>query len=186
MLAELEKTQLVTAEQFYQRTPEARRGELVKGEFTPMSPAGFHHGRIAMKIGTFLSIYAMEQKTGEVYAAETGFLLSRDPDTVRAPDAAFVGMERVAQQPSQSGFFSGAPDLAVEVISPSETVESVEAKLIDYLEAGTHLVWLVYPRTQTIIVYRSLQDVVALTVADTLDGGELLPGFSVPVAKLFA
>jgi Uma2 family endonuclease len=186
MLPELTESQTITAEILYQKPPEARRGELVKGEFIAMSPAGFHHGRIAMKIGTFLNVYVMENGLGEVYAAETGFLLSRDPDTVRAPDAAFVVAERAAAQTSEAGFFEGAPDLAVEVISPSETIEMVEAKLIDYLEAGTKLVWLVYPRTQTVIAYRSLTDVQIFTMADTLDGGELLPGFTVPVPEIFS
>lgn len=121
---------------------------------------------------------------GGVYAAETGFILSRSPDTVRAPDAAFVVSERLADQPA-TGFFEGAPDLAIEVISPSETVDDVESKVIDFLEAGTQLVWLIYPRTQTVTVYRSLTDIEILTIEDKLDGGVLLPGFSVPLKEIF-
>lgn len=186
MLADMVEQKTMTADELLKKAPEERRGELVKGEFIKMSPAGFQHGRIAMRIGTFLNIYVLEHKSGEVCAAETGFLLAHDPDTVRAPDVAFVTTDRAVQQISEKGFFNGAPDLAVEVVSPSETIEAMEAKLIDYLESGTKIVWLVYPRTQTIMVYRSLIDVRVFTIADTLDGGELLPGFSVPIKEIFS
>lgn len=186
MLAEIVEQNTITANALYQKPPEERRGELIKGEFFQMSPAGHTHGNIAGNIFGLMWAFVKQQQLGRAYAAETGFLLSQEPDTVRAPDAAFVSATRVAQQTSETGFFDGAPDLAVEVISPSETVESVEAKLIDYLEAGTQLVWLVYPRTQTIMVYRSLTDAQVLTVVDTLDGGKLLPGFSAPVKEIFS
>jgi len=186
MLAEAVENRLVTAEELLREMPEARRGELVKGEFIKMSPAGYQHGKIAGNIFGSLWNFVRQNRLGYVYAAETGFLLSRNPDTVRAPDAAFVTTERAARQARERGFFDGPPDLAVEVISPTETVEEVEAKLIDYLEAGARLVWLIYPRTQTITVYRSLTDVDILTAADTLDGGELLPGFVTAVSEIFA
>ncbi len=186
MLAEAVERKLMTAEELLQKMPEARRGELVQGEFIEMSPAGYHHGRIAGNIFGSLWSFVKRNRLGHVYAAETGFLLSRNPDTVRAPDAAFVTAERAARQTQERGFFDGPPDLAVEVISPTETVDEVEAKLIDYLEAGARLVWLIYPRTQTITVYRSLTDVDILTAADRLDGGELLPGFATAVSEIFA
>lgn len=149
-----------------------------------MSPAGHNHGNIASNILLFIAIFVREHKLGKTYAAETGFVLARNPDTVRAPDAAFVREERLADQP-KTGFFEGAPDLAVEVISPSETVDDVENKVIDYLEAGTTAVWLIYPRTQTLTIYRSLTNVEILTIADTLTGGDLLPGFSVSLKEIF-
>jgi Uma2 family endonuclease len=186
MLAEAVKKQMMTAEQLAQQTPEASRGELIAGEFISMSPAGFTHGRIALKIGTYLNMFIMEQQLGEAYAAETGFILKRNPDTVRAPDVAFVTANRAALQEKETGFFDGAPDLAVEVISPSETMEDIENKLFDYLDAGTQVVWLVFPRTQSITVYRSLQDIRIFTSEDTIDCEELLPGFSIPVKELFS
>ncbi len=185
MLAEPTKKKFITAESLSQKPPKERRGELVRGEFVAMSPAGFIHGRIALKIGTYINMFVINNQLGEAYAAETGFILTRDPDTVRAPDVAFVTAERVAQHTVVQGFFQGAPDLAVEVISPTETINDIEDKLIDYLEAGTRLVWLIYPRTKTITVYRSLTNIETLTVADVLSGDEVLPGFTISVAEIF-
>jgi Uma2 family endonuclease len=174
----------MTVEELAKLPPDQSRGELIQGEFFSMSPAGHSHGSIASNILLFIAAFVREHKLGKTYAAETGFILARNPDTVRAPDAAFVQTERLADQ-SPSGFFEGAPDLAVEVISPSETVDEVESKVIDYLEAGSRLVWLIYPRTQTVTVYRSLTDIEILTIEDTLTGGEVLPGFSVSLKEIF-
>ncbi|NHZ72231.1 MAG: Uma2 family endonuclease [Aquificales bacterium] len=186
MLAEAVKKQTMTAEKLVSLSPEARRGELIQGEFISMSPAGFMHGRIALKIGTYLNIFVLENHLGAAYAAETGFVLKRNPDTVRAPDVAFVTAEHAAKQSKETGFFEGAPDLAVEVISPSETMADIESKLFDYLEAGTQVVWLVFPRTQSITVYRSLTDIRIFTIEDSIDCSELLPGFSVTVEEIFS
>ena len=180
----LAQEKLITVEELAQLPPNQSRGELIRGEFFSMSPAGHNHGIIALNISSILWLFVKQHQSGKVYAAETGFILARNPDTVRAPDAAFVQKERLAEQPA-SGFFEGAPDLAVEVISPSETVDDVESKVIDYLEAGTALVWLIYPRTQTVTVYRSLTDIKILTSEDTLTGGDLLPGFSVSLKEIF-
>ncbi len=181
----LAQEKLMTVEELAKLPPDQSRGELIQGVFVSMSPAGHTHGIIALNVSSLLWAFVKQNQLGSVYAAETGFVLSRDPDTVRAPDTAFVRQERLANQPA-TGFFEGAPDLAVEVISPSETVDEVESKMIDYLEAGTALVWLVYPRTQTVTVYRSLTDIEILTSEDTLTGGDLLPGFSVSLKEIFA
>jgi Uma2 family endonuclease len=186
MLAEAVEKQIMTATELASLSPEASHGELVQGEFISMSPAGFTHGRIALKIGTYLNIFILEHQLGEAYAAETGFILKHNPDTVRAPDVAFVTSQRAAQQSKETGFFDGAPDLAVEVISPNEMVDDIESKLIDYLEAGTKMVWLVFPRTQSITVYRSLTDIRVFTVEDKIDCEDLLPGFSAAVKEIFS
>jgi Uma2 family endonuclease len=104
---------------------------------------------------------------------------------VRAPDAAFVSTERATRQTRREGFFDGAPDLAVDVVSPEDTVEEVDSKVLEYLQAGTKLVWIVHPKTQTITVYRSLDKVRVLTATDTLDGNDVLPGFAVAVKEIF-
>ncbi len=180
----LTQERLITAEELLKRPPKERRGELVKGEFVPMSPASYLHGEIGAKMLFLLAKFVYSHQAGKLYTAETGFLLAQNPDTVRAPDVAFVQTEHLPDQPKR-GFFTGAPDLAVEIISPRETVASIEDKVIDYLEAGTQQVWLIYPRTKTVTVYHSLNDIHILTQEDTLDGGDLLPGFSLPVKEIF-
>jgi Uma2 family endonuclease len=162
------------------------RHELVKGELIRMAPAGFQHGEVAMNIGAPLHEYVKSHDLGRVYAAETGFILARDPDTVRAPDAAFIRQERVEKAGRAKGYWIGAPDLAVEVVSPGDTVSEVEEKVTEWLAAGTEVVWVVSPKLRTVTVYRSLTDIVTLTEKDTLDGGAVVPGFQIDVAKIFA
>jgi Uma2 family endonuclease len=178
-------TQLMTAEELFEMPDDNFRYELVKGELRKMSPAGHDHGRIAMEIAVPLAQHVKSNKLGRVYAAETGFKLQGDPDTVRAPDAAFIRQERVEQAGRTKGYWVGAPDLAVEVISPGDTVGEVEEKVQEWLEAGTRMVWVVSPKLRIITVYRSLTDIVILTEKDTLDGGEVVSGFQYPVAELF-
>ena len=179
------QTRLVTAEELERMPQNDAHVELVRGEIIKMTPAGHEHGEVALAIGSALREFVRQHKLGKVYAAETGFVLSRNPDTVRAPDAAFVSAARAAQQKRREGFFDGAPDLAVEVMSPEDTVEEVEAKVLEYLRSGTRLVWVAHPRTQTITAYRSLDKVRVLTTNDTLDGDDVLPGFAVPVRDIF-
>lgn len=133
----------------------------------------------------YCELFVRQHNLGRVTAAETGFVLARDPDTVRAPDAAFVTSERVTQQQRREGFFEGAPELAVEVVSPGDTAEEVQQKVQEYLQTGMRLVWIVYPRTRTIQAYHSLQNVHVFTVTEALDGGDVLPGFTVPVKDVF-
>ncbi len=179
------QTRLVTAEELERMPQSDEHIELVKGEIITMTPAGHDHGEIALTIGALVREHARRHKLGKTYGAETGFVLSRDPDTVRAPDAAFVSQERVALQKRKQGFFEGAPDLAVEVTSPEDSVEEVESKVLEYLRAGTKLVWVANPRTKTITVYQSLQNVRVLTSDDTLDGADVLPGFAAGVNEIF-
>ena len=176
---------LMTAEDLL-KLPRGRfRYELIEGELKQMSPGGHDHGRIGMDLSAPLHQYVKASKLGKVYLAETGFLLNADPDTVRAPDIAFIRQDRVAQVGRSKGFWQGAPDLAVEVISPSDTLGELEDKVRMWLDAGTRLVWIVSPKMATVTVYRSLTDVEILTETDTLDGGDVVPGFKFPVAELF-
>ncbi len=178
-------TRLLTAEELEKIPQSDAHVELVKGEIVTMTPAGYKHGKIALFIGAALLDFVRQNRLGDVYGAETGFILSRNPDTVRAPDAAFESNERVARQKRGEGFFDGAPDLAVEVVSPDDTDEEVEAKVLDYLGSGTRLVWIVRPRTRTITTYISRTDIRLLTESDILEGGEVLPGFSIGVREVF-
>lgn len=177
--------QQMTADDLLKMPDDGFRYELVKGELRKMAPAGYRHGRVAIKLSTRLDQYVMHHGLGVVCAAETGFKLATNPDVVRAPDLAFIRQERVAQVGDVEGYWPGAPDLAVEVVSPGDTYTDVQEKVFDWLEAGTRMVLVVMPRRRTVAVYRSLTDIVMLTENDSLDGGDVVPGWTMPVRDIF-
>ena len=179
-------TKPTTADELLAMPDDGYRYELIKGELIRMAPAGFHNGEVAMNIGATLHEHVKRKKLGRVYAAETGFILSRGPDTVRAPDAAFIRRERVEKVGKQKGYWIGPPDLAIEVVSAGDTVSEVEEKVEEWIVAGTSLVWVVSPKLHTITVYRSLTDILTLTEKDVLDGGEVVPGFQIKVSEIFS
>jgi Uma2 family endonuclease len=160
------------------------RCELVRGELIMMSPAGAEHGRIVARMTLRLAGFVEEGALGIVFGAETGFHVSHEPDTVRAPDVAFVRSERLGAELGR-GFFPGPPDLAVEILSPDDRAGEVLAKVQDWLDAGCLAVWVTDPRTLTVTIYRSRSDIVVLRDSETLSGGDLLPDFNLPVSKLF-
>lgn len=178
-------TDLITADELLQMKDDGFRYELSRGELIKMSPAGHHHGRIALNFTTPLDQFVRANQLGAVYAAETGFKLAEDPDVVRAPDAAFIRRERVEEVGQTEGFWPGAPDLAAEVVSPGDTYAEVQDKIADWLDAGTRLVVVVNPRTQTVDLYRSRSDIRILTIDDVLDGGEVVPNWTLPVRDIF-
>lgn len=177
---------LMTAADLLKMPDDGFRYELVRGELRKMAPAGYRHGRIAIRLSTRLDQYVTHCQLGVVCAAETGFRLAVNPDVVRAPDVAFIRRERVEEIGDVEGYWPGAPDLAVEVISPSDTYTDVQEKVFDWLEAGARMVIVVMPRRRTVTVYRTLTDIVVLTEDDSLDGGEVVPGWAMPVKDLFA
>ena len=162
------------------------RRELILGELREMAPAGDEHGEIAMTIGSHLAQHVKSGSLGRTYAAETGFVITRDPDTVRAPDAAFVRQGVIEATGRLRGFRLGAPDLAVEVISPGDTYTEVHEKVMEWLDAGCRMVVVVDPRRKTVTVYRSRNDIEILTEEDTLLGGEVVEGWELPVRELFS
>jgi Uma2 family endonuclease len=176
----------VTAEELLRMPDDGFRYELVRGELRRMTPAGNVHGRVAMNVAWPLAQYVKAHDLGTVYAAETGFLLARDPDTVRAPDAAFVSRARLEAVGEVEGYWPGAPDLAVEVISPDDSHVEVEEKVFDWLEAGTKVVLAINPRRRSVTLYRSQSDVTILTGTDVLDGGDVVPGFQLALREIFA
>ena len=149
-----------------------------------MSPAGSLHGKIAARLGALLYKFVEQNKLGIVFGAETGFHIRRNPDTVLAPDVAFVRADRIPN-PLPQGFFPGPPDLAVEVLSPNDRASEVQAKIRDWLDSGCRAVWIVDPQTKSLTIYKSSHDIVALNVADTLTDALLLPGFSAAVSEIF-
>jgi Uma2 family endonuclease len=178
-------TELKTVDDLLRMRDDGKRRELVAGELREMPPSGHEHGRVTMRFSAPLSLFVDEHNLGAVYAAETGFLLAKNPDTVRGPDVAFVARERLASVPKGRGYFPGAPDLAVEVVSPGDTYSEVEAKVEEWLEAGSRMVVVVNPRNETLKVYRGVADVARLTVADTFDGADVVPGFRISVRRIF-
>jgi Uma2 family endonuclease len=151
-----------------------------------MTPAGFDHGVVAMNLGAPLGQHVRAHRLGVVCGAETGFVLARDPDTVLAPDLAVVRQERLPQSGRPTTFWNGAPDLAVEVLSPSDTIFAVEEKVAAWLAAGTSLVWVVNPRSRAVTVHRPGRPPRTLLESETLDGEDVVPGFRLPVAEIFA
>ena len=168
------------------RFPRARyRLELVKGKLYEMALSGGRHGYISANICAILSSYVQSTDLGCVFAAETGFTLQRNPDTVRAPDAAFVAKDRIPPGETPDGYLALAPDLAVEVISPNDRPRAVREKVADWLNAGTRLVWVIYPASRTVAVHRPPGSVEELGEADTLDGADVVPGFTCVLRELF-
>lgn len=180
------KPRLVTAQELLEMPDDGYHYELVRGELRKMAPAGARHGRSAGKVARPLMNYVATNNLGEVYIAEAGFLLASDPDVVRVPDTAFVRRERFVDVGDVDGFFPGPPDLAVEVISPSDRYSEVAEKVEDWLKAGTRMVIVVDPRRRIASVHLPGREPLTFTEQDTLDGGDVVPGWSMPVADIFA
>jgi Uma2 family endonuclease len=175
----------MTAEELFEYRNEPYRQELIGGRLYEMEPPGALHGAVAAQVGTLLAEHVKRHGLGQTFAAETGFHIRFDPDTVRAPDASFVTRARIEAAGIPSGYWSGAPDLAVEVVSPSDRGPQVEAKALDWLDAGAQAVVVLDPPNRTAVVYRPSSDAETLVLGDTLDLGDVVPGFVVPAAELF-
>lgn len=157
--------------------------ELDEGELITMPPAAMDHAYFASEIAAILRACVKQHRLGRIYVGEPGFRLS--PDTVRAPDVAFVRQQRLSEIHAK-GFGRGAPDLAVEIFSPSDSVRQLMRKVNQYFAAGCHTVWIVYAEKREVQVLESSGADRLLTGADALEAPELLPGFSVPISELFA
>jgi Uma2 family endonuclease len=162
-----------------------KRYELVLGELRVLSPAGWRHGEVIANLQTLLGQYIRHHKLGTCFGAETGFRLARNPDTVRAPDFAYIAKEHLPDEKPSEAFWPGAPDLAVEVLSPGDRTGEIDEKIAAWLAAGVVAVWIVDPQRETVAVYDSNRPVSVKTSAEILDGGRVLPGFSCPVREIF-
>ena len=160
------------------------RCELIRGELRMMNAAGGEHGRIAARLGCLLGSFVMTHQLGSIYAAETGFFLSRDPDTVRAPDFAFIRAEN--EVPMRSGFVPSAPDLAVEVLSPGDRPGYVREKIAEWLESGALAVWIVDPRKRNVTIHQTGQAERVIKENEILRDDAMFPGFELSVRELFA
>lgn len=173
---------LVTAEQLARPPYTERSCELVDGRVVDVNPASWRHGSVAGRIHAALLAWT-GANGGRVVSADTGFLVRRHPDTVRAPDVAFL---RPGRPLPADGFVDGAPDVAVEVLSPDARAGATARKVRDYLEGGAAEVWVVDLENRTLAVYTPPNRAVVLAEGDTLHGGEVLPGFELGIAGLFA
>ena len=178
-------TRPMTAEDLLLLPDDGYRYELIRGELKQMSPAGNYHGRLASNVNVPLGGYVRANDLGRTYVADTGYLISSDPDTVRAPDVAFISRERLEEIGETDGYWAGAPDLVVEVISPNDRYTEVEEKLTEWLEAGARMVIVVNPRRRSVRVHRSPSDVIDLTQGDVIDGADVVPGWTLPISEIF-
>jgi Uma2 family endonuclease len=175
-----------TADDLLRMPDDGSRYELVRGEIRKRPPAGYRRGRIAMNISTPLDQFVRAHGLGTVCAAETGFRLASNPDTVRAPDVAFVRDERVKQVGDVAGYWPGPPDLVVEVVSPGERYTDVQDKVLEWLTAGSRMVVVADPGRRVVMVYRTLDEISLLTENDTLDGADVVPEWRLAVREVFA
>ena len=178
-------TKLMTADELLMLPKNGKCYELIEGVLNERALAEAVHGLTAMEAGVLLYQFVYPRGLGAVFAPRTGFVLSTDPDTVRAPDAAFVAAERLPTGDLPVGYLRLAPDLVVEVVSPSDTASELQSKVCTWLDAGCRLVWVVFPTTRSVTACRSKESVRVLTEEDTLDGSPVFEEFSAEVRDLF-
>jgi Uma2 family endonuclease len=179
------EVKLITAEQLYELSDDGLNYELLRGTLVSEPVPGRLHGRTVARISKLLSIFVDSRRLGVVYTGDTGFVLARQPDTVRGPDVAFMTNERERETEGARPYIPGAPDLAVEIVSPSDRTREVLGKVSDYLAAGSRIVWVVNPVREEVSVFRSPFAPRVLASTDLLDGEDVLPGFSVTIAEIF-
>ena len=176
-------TKLMTADELFRLPRGHFRYELVEGELLTVSPAGEEHGAVIVNLTLPLAQHVKANNLGVVYGAATGFKLETNPDTVLAPDIAFIRSERITIL--SKAYRTGPPDLAVEVVSPGESKSEVERKVERWLQAGTLAVWVVYPETRTVALHRPGLTATLLTEQDEVSGDDIVPGFRFPVSEIF-
>jgi Uma2 family endonuclease len=174
----------LTVEEFATH-PSDERAELVHGEVRLSPQPASRHGRVIGNVTVLLSVHAHPRKLGAVFADGTGFELPKLEATVRGPDVSFVHRDQLPKEGVGLGWLNVAPDLVVEVLSPSERASAVEEKIADYLRAGTRLMWVIDPDTRQVSIYSSSGPARWLSEGDTIDGGDVLPDFSCRVAEFF-
>ncbi len=181
-----QQSRAITADELFQMPDDGYRYELVAGRLLRMSPAGSLHGAIGSRLLAAIGTHVDHHGLGVIFGADTGFTLARDPDTVRAPDVAFVSRARIPRTGIPTGYWSGPPDLAVEVLSPTDVRSEIAEKIEGYLESGVRQIWFVDPAARRVTIHRPDASPEILGEGETMDGGDLLPGFRYSVSRLFA
>jgi Uma2 family endonuclease len=176
----------MTFEEAARLDPNEQPGEIVDGEWVPVTKSPWRHGEITSTINFLLRLYAREHAGWSVSVADPGVKLARNPDRLRGPDVAMVRAERVPTGKGVDGWLDGAPDVVVEVAGDSQTISEMTKKALEYLAAGAKMVWVVDAEPQRVVLFTPPNHVKILGSDDTLDGGDVLPGFSCKVADMFA
>jgi len=176
----------ITADELLRMPDDGYRYELVAGRLRKMTPAGSLHGAIGSRLAAAIGVHVDQHRLGVVFGADTGFTLARDPDTVRAPDVAFVSRARIPVAGIPTGYWSGPPDLAVEVLSPTDVRSEIADKIDEYLQSGVRQVWFVDPAARQVTIHRPNAAPETFGEGETIDGGDVLPGFRYPPSRLFA
>jgi Uma2 family endonuclease len=174
----------MTAEELLALPEDQGRGELVDGEFHAMNPSNYLHSRVTSRINFQIEQHASQNKLGATFVGDPGYILSRNPDTVLAPDVSFTSAARLPAQSAET-FSEIMPDLVVEVISPSNSRKDVDDKTTRWLAAGVVVVWNVRPQYRTVSVHMAGGSIQNLNENDQLDGGDVLPGFTCRVSEFF-
>ena len=176
---------LLTAEDLHHLSSQGVRGELLRGVLCETMPAGIRHGKTVANLTILLGAFVKPHGMGTIVASDAGFLLEKEPDTVREPDVAFISAHRLPPDQDVPGYFEGPPDLAVEIASPSDSPRQLFDKARMWISFGVPLVWTVDPEARTLDVHQPNQPLIRLSTDDLLDGGQVLPGFTCTVADLF-
>lgn len=181
----IEKAKLLTADDLLRLHSEGVRGELIRGVFHKGMASGVEHGELVMNLGFIVNGFTKPRRLGRVVGSDVGVRLERNPDTVREPDLAFVSAEKLPLGVRNTGYLEVAPDLVVEIVSPSDRVSDVAEKARMWLSYDTELVWVIHPDSRTVDVYRASAQVETLGEDEVLDGAPALPGFACSVRDVF-
>jgi Uma2 family endonuclease len=179
------ETKRMTLEEVKQLNPDEQPGELVRGVFVPMSRPTIKHGFISAKVVFLLVRYLEQNPIGQVICNDAGFVLEQQLGTLRGPDVSVILNERIPPEGLPDDWWEGAPDLAVEIVSRTQNAHELARKALDYLQAGTKMVWVVDPESRTVAVYTPPNQIRILCENEDLDGGDVLPGFRIKVGDLF-
>lgn len=179
------RPQQMTFEQAALLDPDRQPGELVNGEWVPVTRAGARHGKVVARAVRILGRFLDDHPLGELLAADPGMQLGENPDTLRGPDVAFIRAERVPPEGLPDEWWAGAPDLAIEVQSKSQSAYELQQKALEYLAAGAGEVWVLDPATEMLVAYSAPNLIRILHRDENVDGGDLLPGFTYRVGAFF-